>query len=49
MNFPRASNIQMQDAWTELKVFCKMDGPNDDWPWNSVPARRASNQPDEVI
>lgn len=49
MNFPRASNIHMQDAWTELKVLCKMKGPNDDWPWKSVPMRPATNQPNGVI
>lgn len=49
INSPRANNVQMQAAWTELKVLCKMDGPNDDWPWKSEPMRPASTQPTEII
>lgn len=45
MNFPRASNVQTQDAWTELKVICKKDGPNDDWPCKPVPMRPTFNWP----
>lgn len=30
-NAPKAKNIQMQDARTELDKFYKKDGPDDDW------------------
>lgn len=47
-NFPRASDIQTQDAWTEWKVLCRTEAPKDDWPWKTRPVAPACDQPKEV-